>query len=164
MDINNINNALVKNNVFFNARVHHVRALKLNSFTFSNNLMIAAVKRPTLAADELVSCYSTYDEIHQTDVSITSNVCQGSELHGFALPFIPCEFLDTPAYSDNTASSAKAGFIFTKVAGNCMGINGIKAYACQIGQIASSPGTESIIYQNFIIADSGRAVTLRFGK
>lgn len=45
-----------------------------------------------------------------------------------------------------------------------MGINGIKAYACQIGQIASSPGTESIIYQNFMVADSGRAVGLRFGK
>lgn len=51
LDVNNINNAIIKNNVFFNARVHHVRANKLNSFTFTNNLMIAAVKRPTFNAE-----------------------------------------------------------------------------------------------------------------
>lgn len=47
LDISNINNAYVNNNVFYNARVKHVRALQLNSFTFSNNLMIAATARPT---------------------------------------------------------------------------------------------------------------------
>lgn len=46
LDITNINNALIRNNVFYNARVKHVRALQLSSFTFNANLMIAAVKRP----------------------------------------------------------------------------------------------------------------------
>ena len=51
LDILNINNAVVSNNVFYNARVMHVRALQLNQYTFSNNLMVAATKRPTINAD-----------------------------------------------------------------------------------------------------------------
>lgn len=45
-----------------------------------------------------------------------------------------------------------------------MKASGVKAFGCGIGQISSPPGTESIVFENFIIADSGRAVTLRFGK
>lgn len=51
MDINTINNALIKNNVFFNARLFHVRALALQNFTFTNNLMIGAIKRPSATMD-----------------------------------------------------------------------------------------------------------------
>ena len=50
LDISNINNAVVRNNVFYNARLLHVRALQLNQFTFNRNLMIAATHRPTLNA------------------------------------------------------------------------------------------------------------------
>ena len=45
-----------------------------------------------------------------------------------------------------------------------MGVKGIKAYSCNIAQIASSPSTEEIVFEDFMIADSGRGVTLRFGK
>jgi hypothetical protein len=45
-----------------------------------------------------------------------------------------------------------------------MGASGLKAYACQIGQMASSPDTESIRFENFIMADNQRSVTLRFGS
>lgn len=45
-----------------------------------------------------------------------------------------------------------------------MAVSGIKAYACEIAQIASSPSTSQIIFEKFIIADSNRAVTLRFGR
>ena len=45
-----------------------------------------------------------------------------------------------------------------------MGVNEVKAYACTIAQIAASPSTEETVFQNFMIADSGRGATLRFGK
>ena len=48
LDVTGINNALIRNNVFYNARLFHVRALRLNQFTFTSNLMIAATKRPTV--------------------------------------------------------------------------------------------------------------------
>ena len=44
-----------------------------------------------------------------------------------------------------------------------MAASGIKAYACGIGQITSSPGTKELEFKNFMMADCGRAVTLRFG-
>jgi hypothetical protein len=93
--------------------------------------MIAAIRRPTMSADleELIACYLTYDEIHDKGVSITSNLCQGTDLHGFAFPFIPCDSMSAPPYSDNTAGSMQIGFIFNKITGACMGATGIKAYA-----------------------------------
>ena len=45
-----------------------------------------------------------------------------------------------------------------------MGVKGVKAYSCKIAQIASSPSTHEIVFEDFIIADSGRGITLRFGK
>lgn len=85
-------------------------------------------------------------------------------MHGFALPYIPCDNINNSPYSDNTVGSAIAGFIFNKIDSACLAAFGIKAYACRIGQIASSPQTEQIMFQNFMVADSGRGVTLRFGK
>ena len=71
-----------------------------------------------------------------------NNLCQGSALHGFAIPYLPCDQLSTNPFSENTVGSAKAGFIFNKIASStCMGASGVRAYACKIGQIASSPGT-----------------------
>lgn len=125
--------------------------------------MIAAVQRPTMNADELIACFASWEQFDST-ITIQHNLCQGSDLHGFVLPYIPCDEVDDIDVSENTVGSAKAGFIFNKVSGTCMAAKGIKAYACNIGQIASSPGTEEILYKNFMITDCERAVTLRFGK
>lgn len=48
IDIMNINNAVIKNNVFYTARVKHVRGARLNNFIFTNNLMVSAQHRPTM--------------------------------------------------------------------------------------------------------------------
>ena len=45
-----------------------------------------------------------------------------------------------------------------------MKANGVRAFAYGIAQISSSPGTTAIIFEDFIVADSGRAVSLRFGS
>jgi hypothetical protein len=166
MDVNTINNAVVKNNVFYNSRIYHVRALNLQNFTFSNNVMIGATKRPTAPnpkIDELIACYATYDDISNNGNHITNNLCQGSAGHGFIIPYIPCDSLASPPYANNTAGSTPIGFIFAKVPGTCMAVTGIRAYACNIGQIAGSFGMTSLTFDNFMVTDSGRGITLKFG-
>ena len=103
--------------------------------------MIAAIKRPTLQMSELIACLAIFDAIHDLGVSVKGNLCQGSELHGIILPFVPCSKVDNPPYSDNTAGSAKVGYVFNKIGEHCLAGSGAKAYACNIGHIASSPGT-----------------------
>ena len=39
----------------------------------------------------------------------------------------------------------------------------MRAYASNIAQISSPQGPKKVLYQDIIVADSGRAVTLRFG-
>lgn len=92
--------------------------------------MISVIHRPTVAGKELITCYETYEPIHESSVSITSNLCQGSDLHGFVLPFIPCDLIASSPYSDNTAGSATIGFIFNTIEQACQAASGIKAYAC----------------------------------
>lgn len=116
--------------MFYKGRVLHVKAIKVQNYIFQNNLMIAAYKNPLSAGDQLIACYLTYDAVHENNVSITNNLCQGSDLHGFALPYVPCDYIDSGILDGNTVGSAKIGFIFAKVDGACMAASGVKAYAC----------------------------------
>lgn len=126
--------------------------------------MIAATKRPTLSGSELISCYATYDALHEVQASVRHNLCQGSDGYGFILPFVPCALADSPPYDDNTVGSAFIGWTFNKIAETCLAGSGAKAYACSIGHMASSPQTITIMFSKFMIADSNRGLTLRFGK
>jgi len=60
MKINNAYDLEITNNVFFNARKFHVKALKVFSFTFTNNLMIGVTKRPTMIFGDLIACFASY--------------------------------------------------------------------------------------------------------
>ena len=74
--------------------------------------------------------------------SIKHNLCQGSDVHGFILPYYPCSNSAIQySYDDNTVGSAQVGFVFNKVDSSCLAASGVRAYACKIGHIASSPGT-----------------------
>lgn len=108
---NTLNTELTQN-VFYKGRLFHVQANNIQSFTFTQNLMIAATRRPTLSADELITCYATWTAIHDDNVNIRNNICQGSHLHGFVLPHIPCSSLSNSPYTNNTVGSASVGFIF----------------------------------------------------
>lgn len=59
LDIDNGRNIKINNNVFYKGRVFHVRALNIREFQFSNNLMIAATKRPFISGD-LIACFGTW--------------------------------------------------------------------------------------------------------
>lgn len=78
----------------------------------------------------MVVCYETTDAIHDKTVSITNNVCQGSHLHGFVLPYVPCDNIDSGFLDGNVVGSAAIGFVFNKIDGGCMAASGVKAYAC----------------------------------
>ena len=84
-------------------------------------------------------------------------------MHGFAIPYVPCSDINNYAFSGNTVGSSAVGYVFNKAAGACMAATGISAYACRICQIASSGGTSQLRLKNFVMADCGRAVTVRFG-
>lgn len=90
-----------------------------------------------------------------------NNICQGSIGVGFVLPLLPCSMMSQLA--NNVAGSCSIGFILNKVEGDCMSFSGVRAYACGIGQIVNPPNTLSLSLSNFILADNGRAATLRFG-
>ena len=165
LDVDNARHVRITDNVFYKGRKFHARALNLYDYKFEDNLMIAATKRPTLDMKELIACYGSWQEINKIDdlVSVTNNLCQGSDLHGFALSYVPCDRIDEYAFAGNTAGSTSTAFIFQKVSGTCQAAAGIRAYASGIGQIASSVSTKELMFDNFIIADSGRGATLRFG-
>lgn len=76
---------------------------------------------------------------------------------------MPCSLVDSIPYNNNTIGSAVIGFILQTINESCLASANLKAYACQIGHIANPPNTDQITYKNFMIADSLRGVTLRFG-
>ena len=49
------------------------------------------------------------------------------------------------------------------VTDTCLGFSGVRAYACTVGQIASPPGTSSLQYSDYIMADNKLGLSLRFG-
>lgn len=161
-------NVTVTNNVFFKARKYIVAAISMLDYKFTNNLMIGAQSRPNMAgAKDNIACYFQWKGIdfNSDNNLVTENVCQGSELNGFVLPFTPCEFLDQSAvgFFDNTAGTCIIGTTFNVVSGACIGGKGVKGYANSIGYLASPPGPMTLDYRNFMLADNGRAMGLRHG-
>ena len=140
LDIENGRNIRIENNVFYKGRNYHVRALEIFNYKFSNNLMMIVTPR---RGGELVACYGSWNPINQVSdrVSVTNNLCVGSAMHGFAIPYVPCSQINNYAFSGNTVGSSSVGYVFNKVDGFCQAAVGILAYACGICQIASSGGT-----------------------
>ena len=113
---------------------------------------------------EPVSCYITIGALHDTGASVHGNLCQGSKIHGFILPHIPCGYVNNPPYRNNTAGSIEeVAFIFSKTTAGCVLMTEVRAYASNIGQICSPAAISMLKVTNFIIADCGRAVSLRYG-
>lgn len=85
-------------------------------------------------------------------------------MHGFIFPYIDCSEIETNPFANNTVGSAQIGFAFNQINSQCIAFSYAKAYACTIGQIATSPPTVvKQQFSRFMLADNGRAATLRFG-
>ena len=164
LNILNSKKLTITKNVFYNARTFHVKALEISEFSFQNNLMIGVIKRPTIDSKELVTCFGAWDaDMPANSVQIKNNVCQGSYMHGFSLPMLTCDNLANSPYAENTVGSSDVAFIFRGIAGDCLAISGIRAFASGNAQINNFYGPSKMIYQDYIVADCGRAAGLRFG-
>lgn len=97
---------------------------------------------------------------------IANNVCQGSNMNGYVFPLLPCGLIPNNPFSNNLAGSAEGnGYLLDRgiIGDSCVGFSGVRAYACSVGQIANPPGTSQLQYSNYILADNGRSLSLRFG-
>ena len=136
--------ATIEDNVFYEGRKFHLKMKKIRSFIVNANLFIGAIFRPTLRSSEAIACVELTNTAPSTStLSLTNNVCQGSNVNGFALPFLTCGQMNSNPFKNNTAGSCAAnGFLIDKgTASGCLGFTGVRAYACSVGQIASPPGT-----------------------
>lgn len=167
INVENVRNVTIKNNVFYNAWVFGARVKGLQNFDFTNNLFIGVTARPSVPfGGELVACFATFDYISPSaNVNVNNNLCLGSQGHGFAVPHIKCDQLETNPFRDNTAGSCQIGFIFNNIAAadGCKGFSYARAYGCQIGQICGPGGSKSIWFDNFIMVDNQRGITLKMG-
>jgi hypothetical protein len=125
--------------------------------------MIGAIARPTVSGKEAVACIAlTGTDPVANVIMFNNNICQGSDVDGYVFPFVPCG--NTSPFIQNTVGSARIGFLLNgEGQGGCLSFTGVRAYSCTIGQMSSPPNTASLTFSNFIMADNGRAVTLRFG-
>lgn len=116
MKINNAFDHEITHNVFFNARKFHVLALKTYYFNFNNNLMVGVTKRPTMVFEDLIACFASYEAVSPStdNITVTKNLCQGSEGNGFAVPDVGCSDIDIYPYAGNTAGSCQIGWIFAR--------------------------------------------------
>ena len=73
--------------------------------------------------------------------------------------------IGTIPFANNTAGTAlENGYLLIRsTTDQCLAFSGIRSYACTNGMMGSPPGTTQVQHSNYIIADSGRAMGLRFG-
>jgi len=86
-------------------------------------------------------------------------------MNGYNIPILPCSIISVGYFDNNTVGSAsEVGFLLYKnVQDTCIGFSGVRAYACKVGQISNAAGTNTLKLSNYIIADTFRGVSIRFG-
>jgi len=147
--LKNSKGTTINNNLLFEGQRYLTYTEGASSHTFTSNVLVGAKKRTGAAnATENIACYHQSQTPVVTSVTVTDNVCQGSEGVGFIIPFIDCGTISaTDGYSGNTAGSAKIGFLVTdNAATGCKGAGYLKAYGCEVG-ITSNPIATRVTWQ-----------------
>jgi hypothetical protein len=105
-------------------------------FTFEDNLIVGVVGGSGMVPP---SCFASisYVDLSYGSVNVHDNFCQGSQGYGFIIPHIGCDDLDLNPFSSNTAGSCNVGFIFNSISQDCQASSYLRAYACNIGQLAN---------------------------
>ena len=112
--IQNSENINIDNNVFYDVWVIAVHVVDASDVTITNNLIIGVHDRPTMPEGaDLVAGLVLYESIDPTtdNTIVSNNYCLGSSQHCFAFPMVKCSELGTNPFANNTAGSAKIGFI-----------------------------------------------------
>jgi hypothetical protein len=93
--------------------------------------MIGVTKRPTMIFKDLIACFASYKAVDPTsdNITVTNNLCQGSQGQGFAVPHVDCKDIDIYPFAGNTAGSCQVGWIFARGVGTCLSARGVYAYA-----------------------------------
>lgn len=127
--------------------------------------MIGVTKRPTIAVNDLIGCFASWNAVDAKNdiLSVTNNLCQGSEGNGYIVPDVDCDDIDIYPFAGNTAGSCDIGWIFARGSGSCLSAKGVYVYSSQIGQMHNPPDTITIKFKNFILADNARSMTIRIG-
>ena len=153
------------NNVLYYTYNFHFRMKTSTGVTFDNNLMIGVVTAPTLVEGQtLVACAYVEKYMAPGTASVRNNYCMGSSQHGYAVSFHKCGEEESNTAANNTASSAKIGFIIDHtMSDNCQSFSYAKAFATNIGQICGPGSINTVKLDHFIMADNGRGATLKLG-
>ncbi len=154
----------VTNNVFFHGRKYHIFASKTYNLTFTKNLMVGVLKRASTFFDDLKACFASYEPVNTTNdnITVTNNLCQGSEGHGYVVVDVQCEDMESYPFAFNTAGSCEIGWLLAAGNSSCLGSKGVMAYSCKIGHIMN-PRAFTTKFQNYMMADNNRSATIRIG-
>lgn len=158
--------AVINNNVFYEARKFHFKLLQINTFTVSNNVMMGAIIRPTMTGKEPVACVQLTEVDPSSDnLAINNNICQGSDLNGYVMPFVACSLLTAMPFNNNLAGTTlEVGFLLIRTTNDaCLAFSGARVYASKVGHVSQPPNTAQLQITNYIIADSMRGLSLRYG-
>lgn len=164
---NNVN-VTINNTVFYHARKYIAIAENQRNYNFSSNLLIGAVPRGSIIANntsEDIACYVQFKPVNfGSDVNVVeNNLCQGSKGQGFVLPYTDCDYTDNQTrFYPNAAGTTDVGFLLVGATGPCVHIKGLQAYSSEIGVIAR-PTTSLLRYSELMLADNGRGISLRNG-
>ena len=112
----------------------------------------------------LIACIVLYSYPSAADkVLVKNNWCHGSTWHGYAFSMVNCDQKETNPFANNTVGSAFVGYILNTNGAGCQLFSYAKAFGCGVGQISGSPGISKLILDQFIILDSKKALSPRFG-
>jgi hypothetical protein len=118
-----------------------------------------------MAFTDLIACFASYKPVDPSNdaITVTGNLCQGSDGNGYAVPDVACDDIDLYPFAGNTAGSCDIGWIFARGPGSCLASKGVYAYGSQIGTMQNPPDTVTVKFKNFILADNVRSMTIRIG-
>ena len=163
--IDNAKKITISSNVLYNVWVIGIQADLATELTISNNVVIGVSGRSSMPeGTDLTACMAITSYPSVTDkILVRNNYCQGSTQHGYAFTFVKCDEKELNPFANNTVGSAKIGYILNTNGQSCQLFSYARAYGCLIGQISGSPGISKIVFDQFIMADNKRGVSLKFG-
>ena len=106
-----------------------------------------------------------YKDVSRATVEVTDNECYGS-VHGWSLPHVQCDELESHKLKNNIAGSCDIGFALNKDGHNskCMAFSYAKGFYNALGMICGPPNNNAVKFSKFLMAENDRSITLKLGS